>query len=127
MTNLPVGRRARGPRSGAGKAMLLVLNSKIEKRSCLPFGLAIKAMKKGRRVTRAGWNGKYMWRCYGQGNPACPAEQVWNPHTRAIALANGGAAPVLRYIILETASGEILMGWLASQSGMLAEDWTILP
>jgi hypothetical protein len=42
-------------------------------------------------------------------------------------LANGGAAPVLLYIILETASGEILIGWLASQSGMLAEDWTILP
>jgi len=27
---------------------------------------------------------------------------------------------------MKTATGEILMGWLASQTDMLAEDWLIL-
>jgi hypothetical protein len=30
---------------------------------------------------------------------------------------------VLPYIIMKTADDKILMGWLASQSDMLAEDW----
>jgi len=27
---------------------------------------------------------------------------------------------------MKTATGEILMGWLASQTDMLADDWTIV-
>ena len=92
----------------------------------LTFGQAIEAMKAGQRVARAGWNGKGMWVALGQGNPANPAENFWNPHTRAFAESNGGTAPVLPYILMKTATGEILMGWLASQTDILAEDWTVL-
>lgn len=92
----------------------------------LTFGNAIEAMKAGQRVARSGWNGKGMWLALGAGNPANPAANFWNPHTRAFAEQSGGTAPVLPYIIMKTATGEILMGWLASQSDMLAEDWIIL-
>ncbi|AXU20380.1 hypothetical protein C7W88_17015 [Novosphingobium sp. THN1] len=35
-------------------------------------------------------------------------------------------ATVLPCINMKTATGEILMGWLASQSDMLCEDWCVL-
>lgn len=92
----------------------------------LTFGDAIEAIKAGFRVARRGWNGKDMWLCYGKGHPALPAANFWNPHTRAHADENGGTAPVLPYIIMKTAGGEVLMGWLASQSDMLAEDWVLI-
>ena len=38
----------------------------------------------------------------------------------------GGYATVLPCITMKTATGEILMGWLASQTDMLAEDWGIV-
>lgn len=90
------------------------------------FSEALEAMKHGKRAARAGWNGKDMWICKGEGNPALEAEKFWNVHTRTFAENNGGSAPVLPYMIMKTANGEILMGWLASQTDMLADDWQIL-
>jgi hypothetical protein len=94
--------------------------------AAMTFGLAIEALKRGAKVSRAGWNGKGMWLCLGAGNPALDAAAFWNLHTRAFAESNGGTAPVLPYVIMKTASGEVLMGWLASQTDMLAEDWQIV-
>ena len=42
---------------------------------------------------------------------------------RAIAERNGGEVPALGTICMFTAQGEILSGWLASQTDMLSEDW----
>ncbi|MBA9063100.1 hypothetical protein GGQ91_002488 [Methylobacterium fujisawaense] len=95
--------------------------------SGLGFGDAILALKGGERVCRAGWNGKGMWLALTQGTPDLPAEKFWNRHNRAFAEQNGGAATVLPSITMKTAMGEILMGWLASQTDMLAEDWMVLP
>lgn len=90
------------------------------------FGEALDAAKTGKRIAREGWNGKGMWVCYGQGNPALEADKFWNPHTRKFAEENGGTAEVLPYLIFKTADNKILMGWLASQTDMLATDWCIL-
>ena len=94
-----------------------------------PFGFdgALQAMEAGHKVAREGWNGKGMWICKGEGNPSLPADKFWNPHTRAFAEQNGGFAEVLPYLILKTADGKILMGWLASQTDMLAKDWRVVP
>ena len=54
------------------------------------------------------------------------AENFWSPHNAEHARLNGGKATVLPSITMKTATGEILMGWLASQSDMLAEDWSIV-
>lgn len=100
----------------------------------MPFGLAIEALKKGKRVARAGWNGKGMWLSLSgtaaQGPHAAPrevpAEAFWSANNRAYAEAHGGAAVVLPCITMKTADGSILMGWLASQTDMLADDWLIV-
>lgn len=94
--------------------------------TAMNFGHALQAMRDGHKVARAGWNGKGMWICQGEGNPRNPALKFWNKHTREFAEQNGGYAPVLPYFIMKTAGGEILMGWLASQSDMLADDWGIV-
>lgn len=100
----------------------------------MTFGQAIEALKAGKRVARAGWNGKGMWlslSCNPGGTAAAgsreiAAENFWSNNNSEYARQNGGSAVVLPCITMKTATGEILMGWLASQSDMLAEDWTIV-
>ena len=89
------------------------------------FGWAIQAMKRGEKVCRSGWNGKDMWVALGSGQDDLPAESFWNKHSKAHAESNGGKANVLPYILFKTAQGDILMGWLASQTDILSEDWEI--
>lgn len=91
------------------------------------FGFALLMLKQGHRVARAGWNGKGMWLALScDGTREVPAAAFWAPPNREYAEANGGKATVLPSITMKTATGEILMGWLASQTDMLAEDWTIV-
>lgn len=93
----------------------------------MTFGMALEALQLGHRVRRAGWNGKGMW--LSLSSPTVmhvPAAQFWSPHNRDFAIASGGHAPVLPAITMKTATGEILMGWLASQTDMLSRDWEIL-
>ena len=96
----------------------------------LTFGLALEALKLGKKVARAGWNGKGMWLSLSGvvAMPAeVPAEKFWSSNNRAYAIENGGSAKVLPCITMKTATGEILMGWLASQTDMLADDWQVVP
>lgn len=91
------------------------------------FGLAIEALKLGKRVARAGWNGKGMWLALSCGETReIEAASFWSEHNRDHAIAQGGKAKVLPSITMKTATGEILMGWLASQTDMLADDWSIV-
>lgn len=93
----------------------------------LTFGLAIEAMKKGYKVARSGWNGKGMWiSLSGYGAREVPAGAFWSENNSAYAAQQGGSAKVLPCFTMKTATGEILMGWLASQTDMLAEDWEIV-
>lgn len=92
----------------------------------MDFGDAIRSLKAGQRVARAGWNGKGMWLSLScDGTREVAAENFWSPHNAEFARQNGGKATVLPSITMKTATGEILMGWLASQTDMLAEDWQI--
>jgi hypothetical protein len=69
-----------------------------------------------------------MWICLGHGDPALDAEKFWNTHTREFAESlPERRAEVLPYIIMKTADDKILMGWLASQTDMLAKDWQVVP
>lgn len=92
------------------------------------FGDALCALKAGERVCRSGWNGKGMWLSLSgplEGR-IIPASGFWSSNNRDYAEANGGLAKVLPCITMRTATGEILMGWLASQSDMLSNDWEIV-
>lgn len=100
----------------------------------LDFGRALAALKRGKRVARAGWNGKGMWLALSCGEATegkllgreIAAESFWSKRNFEYAMQNGGSARVLPCITMKTADGSILMGWLASQSDMLSEDWLVL-
>ena len=97
----------------------------------MDFGDAIRALKTGKRVARGGWNGKGMWLSL-SGMPhqtrLVSHRDFWSEHNAAFAaMQPDGMARVLPSVTMRTADGAILMGWLASQSDMLAEDWEIVP
>lgn len=78
-----------------------------EKAKAMTFGAAIEDLKAGRRVSRAGWNGKGMWL------QLVTASQSYLPGLNLYCLP---------FIAMKTANDE-LVPWLASQTDMLAEDW----
>lgn len=91
----------------------------------LTFGDAIVMLKAGQRVARAGWNGKGMWLALTEGQ-FVPADSFWNAHNRKFAARRPeGGAEVQPYITMKTADDKIVP-WLASQSDVLAEDWSVL-
>lgn len=91
----------------------------------MTFGMAIEAMKQGKKVARAGWNGKgmYLWLL-----PAANVKAEWckEEHLKALAEQNGGEFECLASIRMKTADNKVLTGWLASQSDMLYDDWVIV-
>lgn len=91
----------------------------------MDFGNAIKALKFGYKVRRKGWNGKgmFLWL-----KPAAVVKAEWckDPMLKELAEKNGGEIPALGTICMLTAQGEILSGWLASQTDVLSEDWEIV-
>lgn len=97
----------------------------------LDFGGAIRALKEGKKVARKGWNGKNMWLSLSvgpgiAGARSAPWSSFWSENNAKYAVENGGFATVLPCITMKTATGEILMGWLASQTDMLAVDWFVV-
>lgn len=94
----------------------------------MTFGMAIEAMKRGKKVARKGWNGKGMWLCVPlkDGPKEIPATGIWGKPNAEYAEQNGGTVNVLPYVTMKTADGNIVMGWLASQTDMLADDWKIV-
>ena len=97
----------------------------------MTFGQAIEALKAGQKVARAGWNGKGMWLSLSgplEGR-VINADDFWSENNRQWARQFGGAM-VLPAITMKTVNAHgreaILMGWLASQTDMLSEDWEIV-
>jgi hypothetical protein len=92
----------------------------------MSFGVALEAVKRGAKIARAGWNGKGMWITYSPGNPGLAAADAWSQNIKKLAIASGGKVNITPYLAMKTAAGDIQCGWLASQSDMLADDWTIV-
>ena len=86
----------------------------------LNFGQALEHLKAGGRVARVGWNGKGMWLALMPGYPGVPANSTL---AKATGIPEGTTVRVLPYIIMRTVDGSIVP-WLASQTDVLAEDWT---
>ena len=78
------------------------------------FGEAIKYLKRGLRVQRAGWNGKNQYIELAEGiSYVSPSGEIVNCDHEAI----GNMA------IAFVGTSGVQMGWLASQADMLADDW----
>ncbi len=71
----------------------------------MDFGEAIRALKRGLKVERSGWNGKGKW--LGLQVPGTDSKMG------------------LPYIYVRTVGGE-LVPWVGSQTDVLAEDWAIV-
>lgn len=93
------------------------------------FGQAIEAMKTGNKVARQGWNGKGMFVYLVKGTQV-KMEDLRNE--AATQLENhkdsnrGKKVTINSHIDMKAADGSIVVGWLASQTDMLAEDWVIV-
>lgn len=98
----------------------------------LVFGQALEALKDGATVAREGWNGKGMFLFVQNGSIDEDLEAFTAFATiegiRADLFDDGEAGTVMRLpcVCMQTATGSIVTGWLASQTDMLAEDWTII-
>lgn len=91
------------------------------------IGWAVIALKNGCKVRRSGWNGKGMWLSLSGpvGARLVAEDAFWSKNNREYAQQNGGHAQVLPCVTMKTATGEILMGWLCSQTDLLADDWEL--
>lgn len=91
----------------------------------MTFGQAIEAMKHGKKVARKGWNGKGMYVWVMPGSTVKDCKTIVDPHLAEIDKAEGEIR-FLGSVRMRTATGDVLTGWLASQTDMLSEDWTIV-
>lgn len=85
----------------------------------LPFGLAIEAMKMGKKVARAGWNGSGMFVYY------VPAGKYPVRMEQIKGLFPDDLVPYRHYMALKTAQGDVAT-WAPSCSDALADDWFII-
>lgn len=81
------------------------------------FGDAIAALKAGKRVARAGWNGKGMFLFLVGGSTF-----TVNREPLMSILGEGTQVQYHAHIDMKTAQGYVVP-WLASQADMLSEDW----
>lgn len=91
------------------------------------FGEAIRRLKAGQKVARKGWNGNGMF-LYFTDSSICPFEDLRGNAKKHITEKTTGkdGAFINAHIDMRAADGTIVVGWLASQTDMLMEDWVIV-
>ena len=85
----------------------------------LSFGDAITYLKLGKRVARAGWNGKGMYLVYF--SPVGHGLEMLTVYDKE----EGTTLPLLPFILMKTADN-MYVPWLASQTDMLSNDWCLV-
>lgn len=88
----------------------------------MTFGEAIEYCKKGKKIFREGWNGKNMFVCYQPGSEVNgsmmrnePAKKYFGDKT----------VKIMPHLDMKAADDTYVVGWLANQTDMLADDWKI--
>jgi hypothetical protein len=79
--------------------------------NAMTFGLALEALKKGLKVSRSGWNGKGLWL----------ELQIPDAHSKMTL-----PYVYMNYPVDAQNTPGARVPWLASQTDMLAEDWSIV-
>ena len=86
----------------------------------LSFGLALIALKQGKKVARAGWNGKNMFLFL------VPGSQFKVNRAPLLGIyPEGTEINYHAHIDMKTADNKVVP-WLASQTDVLADDWYVL-
>lgn len=84
------------------------------------YSFALQALKDGKRVARAGWNGKRMYAFLVRGE--CVAHAIKSCYGHP---TDDSLTPVNDFTMLCGADGR-LSTWVPSSTDQLAEDWVIL-
>lgn len=86
----------------------------------MTFGEALRLIKNGQRVARAGWNGKGMFIFLVNGSTF-----TVNREPLLSIMGEGTEVNYHAHIDMKTADS-MVVPWLASQTDVLAEDWMIV-
>ena len=92
------------------------------------FGEAIEHARNGKKIARHGWNGKnmYVYLTEGRGIPTdewvarLPSQELTEAEKKT------GYVIIKPHLDMMNAQGERIIGWSASQTDMLAEDWYVV-
>jgi hypothetical protein len=84
------------------------------------FGRALELLKEGKKVCRSGWNGKGMFLTLQKGSTVKgfmmrnePAKEFYGEND----------VNICPHTDMKAAHGSYVVGWLTSQTDMLADDW----
>ena len=91
----------------------------------ISFSAALNWLKVGKRVARAGWNGKGMWLSLVR--PDLREAHNFQSHVTRVHKDGNTVKkyPVSPWVGMKTADDKFVP-WLCSQTDMLAEDWEIV-
>ena len=107
-----------------------VFENAYRKMDGMTFGLAIETMKKGHKVARKGWNGKrmFVYMVGGQmvNGDSLKGAALSHVHPTLTGPTDETRVKICPHIDMKAADGSIIVGWLASQTDMLSEDWEIV-
>jgi len=92
----------------------------------MDFGQAIAEVKCGLKVRRAGWNGKGMFIFQGLPRVEVNADKG-GCVTSVDAAEHFGVLYSGPVLCMKTAQDNIVVGWLASQTDLLSDDWEWYP
>lgn len=90
----------------------------------LTFGEAIALLKEKKRVARAGWNGRGMFLFLVTPRQHADPEEAECTLDLPGEVAEVWELPQRPVICMKDAQDQVVIGWLASQTDILAEDWT---
>ena len=95
----------------------------------MDFGQALSEAKAGKKISRAGWNGKGMYVVQMPGYSSIAA----NANTaKAHGISEGSPVTTAPYLVMRAVNPPgveglyLVPGWLASQADMLADDWGVV-
>lgn len=88
------------------------------------FSWALERLKEGEKVCRSGWNGKGMFLTLQKGSTVKGTMMRNKP---AKDFYGDSEVKICSHIDMKAADGSYVVGWLASQTDMLADDWGVAP
>ena len=96
----------------------------------MDFSEALKSLKAGKKMTRKGWNGNivsfdpnmYIWL-----EPRCtlPRMDAMSDNLKS-AFGRNASMEKLGTFIMKTRDNKLMVGWLATNTDLLAEDWVVV-
>ena len=104
----------------------------------LSYGQALEAVKEGKLIARQGWNGKGMFVFMRPADELSINFIVHNVKSLPnsvkgyfadqtnLGLDGEDKIKFTPYLCMKSADNSIVNGWLASQTDMLSEDWSVL-